>query len=91
MGPPKKKVSPSADGRPDIPGAARPDISMGVPRDFDIIDFKLACKRQGAWGREQGKLRRLADKPNQKYFVVAFALLQDCRKYHESNWLVDDE
>ena len=84
-------VSPSADGRPDIPGAARPDISMGVPRDFDINDFKLAYKRQGAWRREQTKLRGTADKPNQKCFVVAFALLQDCRKYHQSSWIVEDE
>jgi hypothetical protein len=61
------------------------------PRDFDINDFKLACKRQGAWRREQAKLRRLADKPNQKPSAVAFALLQDCRKYHKSNWIVDDE
>ena len=84
-------VSPSADGRPDIPGAVRPDISMGVPRDFDINDFKLAYKRQGAWLREQTKLRGTADKPNQKCFVVAFALLQDCRKYHQSSWIVEDE
>ena len=84
-------VSPSADARPDIPGAARPDISMRVPRDFDINDFKLARKREGAWCREQAKLRRLANKPNQKLSVVVFALLQDCRKYYKSNWIADDE
>ena len=40
---------------------------------------------------ESTKLRGTADKPNQKYFVVAFALLQDCRKYHQSSWIVEDE
>ena len=63
----------------------------GVPRNFDINDFKLARRRQGAWYREQAKLRRLADQPHKKRFQDAFALLQDCRKYNESNWIVDDE
>ena len=81
----------ASSAMPPAPGAARPDVTMGVPRNFDINDFEIACKREGDWHREQAKLRRRADQPHKKRFQVAFALLQDCRKYNESNWIVDDE
>jgi len=81
----------ASSAMPPAPGAARPDVTMGVPRNFDINDFKIACKREGAWRGELAKLRRRADQPHQKRFQQAFALLQDCRKYNKSNWIVDDD
>ena len=81
----------ASSAMPPAPGAARPDVTMGVPRNFNIYDFKIACRREGDWHREQAKLRRRADQPHKTRFQKAFALLQDCRKYNKSNWIVDDD
>ena len=83
-------ASPAVHGGPDIPGAERPDISMSVP-SLILHDYKLARQSETLFWREQSRLRRSADKPNKKRSAVAFALLQDCRKYCESNWIFDDE
>ena len=84
----------SASSLPDsdlrMSSAELPDASMGVPKTFDINDFELACKRDGAFCREQAKLRRLAEKPKTRS-AEAFALLQDCSKYYKQNWIVDDD